>query len=141
MTPHPIRDERGHSYKKETSPAAISEGDWHVSASYLFAIDLLNDGYFWEAHEELEGLWLGAGRATPIGRFLQGLIQAAAALLKLDAGNLESAGKLTRVATAKLREPHGTFLGLDSEGVADALEQQLASVGAAPFNLRLVMPS
>lgn len=140
VTPHPIRDEGGHSYEKETSPAAITEVDWHISATYLFAIDLINEGYFWEAHEELEGLWLGTGRDTPIGQFLQAIIQTAAALLKIDAGKIESAGKLTRVAAAKLREPRSTFLGLDGERVAGDLEHQLVSVGHPPFNIELAMP-
>jgi hypothetical protein len=93
---------------------------------------LINNGYFWEAHEELEGLWLGSGRETPIGQFLQGLIQSAAALLKLDTGKLESAGKLARVAASKLCKPHGPFLGLDGECVARDLERQLASPGKPP---------
>jgi hypothetical protein len=140
VTPHPVRDEGGHSYKKESLPAAIEEGDWHTADTYLFAIDLINDGYFWEAHEQLEGLWLGTGRDTPIGQFLQGLIQAAAALLKLDAGKIESAGKLTQVAAAKLRKPCSPFLGLDGECVARDLEQQLVSPGNPAFKLELEMP-
>ena len=140
VTPHPVRDADGHSYKKETSSTAIDEGDWHTADTYLFAIDLINNGYFWEAHEELEGLWLGTGRDTPIGQFLQGIIQAAAALLKLDVGKIESANKLAQVAADKLRKPPSPFLGLDGECVADNLEQQIASPGDPPFKLELAIP-
>jgi hypothetical protein len=126
-TPHPIRDPEGHSYGKESAPAFIDEGSWSDCRAYLFAIDLFNHGYYWEAHEELEALWLGVGRNSPAGRFLQGIIQAAAALLKLEAAKLESADRLLTAASAKLREPSQPFLGLDGGKLADDLENAIRS--------------
>lgn len=139
-TPHPIRDPQGHSYirpadvrptcdsrsdEKEPSPATIDDGNWTECDGYLFAVDLFNHGYYWEAHEELESLWIAVGRNTAVGRFLQGIIQAAAALLKLEADNPESAGRLVAAAAAKLREPQSSLLGLDGAQLADDLEREL----------------
>ena len=50
------------------------------------ALNPTNRAFFWEAHEAWEAVWLAAGAETPVGRFLQGLIQAAAALLKRHVG-------------------------------------------------------
>ena len=95
--PHPIRDPEGHSYGCETPPEPFEPADWRNSATYLYAIDLFNGGFWWEAHEALEALWLGSGRTGPTADFLRALIQLAAACLKVRAGNRRAAqGLLTR---------------------------------------------
>jgi predicted metal-dependent hydrolase len=48
----------------------------------LAAIDLFNHGYYWEAHEAWESLWLGCGRTGVTADFLKGLIKLAAAGVK-----------------------------------------------------------
>lgn len=101
----------------------------------------MNEGYYWEAHEELESLWLGAGRDSEIGQFLQGLIQAAAALLKMDARNLRSAGRLVAAAGAKLRRPGRVFLGIDGSRLADSLERKLAEDDPDPVVIELDLPA
>jgi uncharacterized protein len=50
---------------------------------YLFAIDLYNHGYFWEAHEKWEGIWHALSRAGEAADLLKALIQIAAAQLKV----------------------------------------------------------
>jgi Domain of unknown function (DUF309) len=74
-------DERG-------SPNAtrFSLSAWRTSQAYLYAIDLFNAGYYWEAHEEWEGAWHSAGRTTPDARFVQGLIKLAACGVKAREG-------------------------------------------------------
>ena len=141
LTPHPVRDPDGHSYEKTSANETVDEDSWFTSETYLFAIDLLNDGYYWEAHEELEGLWLTAGRDSPIGRFLQGIIQLAAALLKLEAGKTQSATKLCEAAAAKLREPAQTYLGLDGERLAEQLEHRLGNPDQTLFRVDLILPT
>ncbi|MBI1348759.1 DUF309 domain-containing protein [bacterium] len=51
------------------------------------AIDLFNHGYYWEAHEAWEALWVAVGRSGPVADLLKGLIKLAAAGVKLRAGN------------------------------------------------------
>lgn len=124
-TPHPVRDRTGHSYGRKSEALSVDEASWRENTTYLLAIDLFNEGYYWEAHEELEAYWVGAGRNTRIGLFLQGIIQAAAALLKLEVGKPAAAASLAAAATAKLRANAEPVLGLDGPRLADALEARV----------------
>jgi predicted metal-dependent hydrolase len=49
-------------------------------------LDLFNHGYYWEAHEEWEGLWHACGRRGTTADFLKGLIKLAAAGVKVREG-------------------------------------------------------
>ncbi|HCK52018.1 MAG TPA: DUF309 domain-containing protein [Planctomycetaceae bacterium] len=83
-TPHPNRHPEGHSYKKK-GPAAkpLVNENWADNRSFLLALDLFNNGYYWEAHEELDKLLKITGAEDLIGRFLKGLFKLAAAGLKV----------------------------------------------------------
>ena len=75
-SPHPTRDPDGHSYKKMSERLLSFENkQWQSCDAYLYGIDLFNYGYWWEAHEALEVVWIAAGRKTETGLFIQGLIQ------------------------------------------------------------------
>lgn len=91
----------------------MTEEDWKSSESYRFGIDLFNAGYWWECHEELEGLWHAVGHETPIGQFLQGIIQIAAALLQESLGSRETAAALAGKGLEKLDQCDREFLGVD----------------------------
>ncbi len=61
-TPHPTRDPEGHSYGlPDLSLPDLNHENWRKSEDYLFGIDLFNEGYWWECHEVLEGLWHAVG--------------------------------------------------------------------------------
>src|SRR5215470_9912741 len=93
LHPHPVRDPAGHSYQAAPARTLI---DW------LFGVDLFNAFYFWEAHEAWEGLWAAKPRDSAPARMLQGLIQIAAALLKIHLGSLAGAAALSREGLDKL---------------------------------------
>jgi len=85
--PHPTGDERGHSFGRHESPAApLDETKWRENETWLFAIDLFNHGYYWEAHEAWEALWHACGRTGPVADLLKGLIKLAAAGVKSREG-------------------------------------------------------
>lgn len=112
--PHPRRDPAGHSYGREEEYLPVfSAADWSDCQPYLFGIDLFNHGYWWEAHEALEAVWLAAGQDTPTGHFIQGLIQIAAAQLKRFMGEGRGAQLLTESGVANLTWVDGTFLGIE----------------------------
>lgn len=75
--PHPNRSRPVGGGK----PAALAE-----SAAFSRGVELFNAGYYWEAHEAWEGLWLARGRRGPTAAVLQGLIKLAAAALKVREG-------------------------------------------------------
>jgi predicted metal-dependent hydrolase len=87
LFPHPMSDERGHSYGRHEPPAQpLDESTFRTNETYGYALDLFNHGYYWEAHETWEALWHAAGRRGPAADFLKGLIKLAAAGVKAREG-------------------------------------------------------
>lgn len=113
--PHPRNDPAGHSFSAdEEFLSHFAPDDWTNCEPYLYGIDLFNYGYWWEAHEALEVVWLAAGdRSTRCGIFVQGLIQLAAAQLKRVIGSERGAQSLTEAGCEKIAVAEGIFLGID----------------------------
>ncbi|MCP5468226.1 MAG: DUF309 domain-containing protein [Deltaproteobacteria bacterium] len=103
QTPHPVIDPKGHSFGKEEEKVDyIVPEEWKKNSLYLYGIDLFNFGFWWEAHEAWETLWLKTKKFNLEGQFLQGLIQMSAALLKLYQGNTKSFFKLFEESSKRL---------------------------------------
>jgi len=128
----------GRSLHPRTDPAREALGDpqrvqaldpaaWRAAEPYLYAIDLFNAGCWWEAHEVFEELWRAAGRDTPVGQFLQGLIQLAAAFLKAAIGSRAVAEGLARSGCTKLRGSPAVFLGIAAHELASSVERYFAN--------------
>ncbi len=82
--PHPIRDPRGHSHNRRfPTPPTLDHETWAENRCYLWALDLFNNGFYWEAHEEWERLWRATGSESNTGKFLKGMIKLAAAGIKV----------------------------------------------------------
>ena len=89
LHPHPTRHPAGHSYAPAAplhGRAAWDPSAWRTLDDWLSGVDRFNTFYFWEAHEAWEGLWAAVPRDSRPARTLQGLIQIAAALLKIHLG-------------------------------------------------------
>ena len=119
VDPHPTRDPQGHSYSEEPeAPAAFVPSErWRENELYLLGADLYNHGYLWEAHEAWEGVWHPSKRDPLQADHLQGLIQCAAACLKVPMGQPRGLERLTQNGTEKLervgRESGGTYMGVE----------------------------
>lgn len=114
--PHPITDPRGHSFGHRAERPEVPPPDrWADCPEYLWAVDLHNAGYWWEAHEAWEGLWQTLDKTGEQAIFIQGLIQVSAALLKARMGSAEGMRILVGTALAKLRPvaARGTYMGID----------------------------
>lgn len=119
LHPHPVRDARGHSHRYTAAPDRLRPWDpaaWRVLPEWLFGVDCFNAFYFWEAHEAWEPLWAAAPKDSVPRVLVQGLIQIAAALLKVHLGSASGALRLSRdgldkLATSATVAP--TLLGLD----------------------------
>jgi uncharacterized protein len=106
--PHPIRDAAGHSYGLPPETVEpIDESSWRTNATWLWAIDLFNHGFYWEAHEAWEGLWHAAGRRGATADFLKGLIKLAAAGVKHREGRPEGVRRHATRASALLSPSRG----------------------------------
>src|SRR5207344_243254 len=79
LFPHPTSDPQGHSFGHHSPTVQpLDESTYATNDSYLYALDLFNHGYYWEAHEEWEQLWHAMGRTGLTADFLKGLIKLAA---------------------------------------------------------------
>ncbi|QDT73758.1 DUF309 domain-containing protein [Lacipirellula limnantheis] len=87
-TPHPVSNPLGHMFGQHTArPAPLIPERWADSDEFRYGVDLFNHGFYWEAHEAWESLWLAAGRQGPTAIWLKALIKLAAALVKLREGS------------------------------------------------------
>ncbi len=67
---------------KALAPAVTQAETWHDNVPYLYGHDLMQTGYYWEAHEVWEAVWLASPANSPERLLLQALIQKANARLK-----------------------------------------------------------
>jgi predicted metal-dependent hydrolase len=113
--PHPRKDPGGHSYNQEEEFLIHFEPeDWPSCELYLYGVDLFNHGYWWEAHEAHEAVWIAAGqKSTACGQFVQGLIQLAGAQLKRFINEPKGAQSLTKAGVEKLSQVKGIYLGIE----------------------------
>jgi len=100
-------------------------------------IRLFNEGFFFEAHEVLEGAW-NVERGEP-RLFLQGLIQICAGLHHFQNGNLSGATALLSRGTEKMRRYPGTYLGMDAGSLlvdVRAFLKRISQAIASPSDAR-----
>jgi hypothetical protein len=97
--PHPNTDPQGHSFGQcHPVPEPLDPQHPECSLAFLTAIDLFNAGFYWEAHEAWEGLWIAADRIGQLADFLKGLIKLAAAGVKIREGQIRGVERHARRA-------------------------------------------
>lgn len=107
----------------------LTQHGWAGNEDYLFGIDLFNAGYFWEAHASWERLWAVAD-SPEIRRFLQAMVQTAAACLKARMG--EKAGARKLLDRARLESFEGCVLGVDARALARKARKFVEAGGEQP---------
>jgi predicted metal-dependent hydrolase len=93
---------------------------------YLGGIVLFNRHDFFDAHEVWESLWIES--SGPERRFIQGLIQAAVALVHFGNGNLRGAAKLFRSGRDYMTAYGPVYMGLDGAAFWRQMEACFADV-------------
>lgn len=98
----------------------LHPGEGHLPAwgnhAYAYGVDLYHAGFFFEAHEAWESVWLSLPKNDLQRTFLLGLIQNTAAQLKLATGQWAPARTLSRRALHYLelvRCHESPYMGLD----------------------------
>ena len=127
QTPHPTRDPAGHSYgARPASSRPPDPENWQACRDYLYGIDLFNHGYYWEAHEAWEGLWVACGRRGLTAQFLQALINLAATGFKARWGsargmkaNAETTTYLFKSVMRRIESSRLHHMGLDVRLLGD----------------------
>lgn len=77
----------------------------------------VEQGYFWEAHEVLEPVWMALPQGGAERAFVQGLIQVANAALKLRMNRPKAARRLCDIAAGHLDGLPAEIMGLRIETV------------------------
>jgi hypothetical protein len=129
--PHPVTDPRGHLFNAP-EPASLALDQLPMDPTlrrqtiaalfathpdWIYALDLFNEGYAWEAHEAWEHFWHALGRTTPEARLVQGLIHLAAAAVKIREGKAAGVTKHTQRARELLGELGAASVGESGVGV------------------------
>jgi predicted metal-dependent hydrolase len=129
--PHPERDPAGHSYQTPPRPVPLCQPQrWSKCSSYLRGIDLFNFGYYWEAHEEWELLWNGAGRHGALANFVKGLIILACAGVKAREGRPQGVEKHARRAAQLFQRTATTRLAAQGVAMGLCLDELIAAATA-----------
>lgn len=100
----------------ERANTVTESGNYSLSLAWMYGIRLFNEGYYWEAHEVLESVWLEAAHNSREKYLVQTVIQIANARLKLELGQATAASKLSVRAIACVERAfpraEGTRMGL-----------------------------
>lgn len=83
--PHPISDPDGHlrAFRPPES--------WGLDDHFRWGVRLFQNGYYWEAHEAWEHVWLELGRTSDEAVAVKGLIKLAASGVKCREGQANGA--------------------------------------------------
>jgi predicted metal-dependent hydrolase len=104
---------------KAQTPDRVCDRNWREVPAYLFGIELYAAGYFWEAHEVWEPVWMASAPNSRERLLLAGLIQLANACLKLEMGRPKAALRLIeetlRHLEACVRPASGPLMGIEVE--------------------------
>jgi hypothetical protein len=95
----------------------VADG-WEANEPYRYGAALCLNGFFWEAHEVWEAVWLACPPNSRERRLLRALIQVANAALKLAMGRANAGRRLLAEAEELIGEcrtagVETSFMGLD----------------------------
>lgn len=97
-------------HAKQLAPGVTQANGWQTNIPYLYGHDLKQAGYYWEAHEVWEAVWLATPANGPERLLLQALIQNANALLKSKMQR-ENAAERLQAQVEELRQDLVSRLG------------------------------
>jgi uncharacterized protein len=120
---------------RQASRRAEEQRSMSYPEGYLKGIELFNASQFWHAHEEWELVW--KSETGESRRFIQGLIQTAAALVHWQRGNPRGLQLNWGKARPKLSATPSPYWGLQLEPLLDSMDGLAAGRHAAPPALEL----
>ena len=99
-----------------------------ASSGLASAVQQVNEGRYWEAHETLEAVWLPA--PYPLRLFYYALIKLAVGLLHYERGNMGGARQQLQAAVDFLEPFSPRFMGLRVDLVVEDARARLEAVSA-----------
>lgn len=120
-------DEAFFAAVKAAAPALTRSDDAAGNPAWLYGLRLFNAGYYWEAHEVLEVVWMNAAPNSRERHLVQGVIHLANALLKAEMGRANACRRLAGLARLAFAEAFpsgaGRLMALDGAEVLRAAER------------------
>jgi len=111
---------------RATAWVGMSADELAASPAFRAGLAFFENGYFWEAHEVWEAVWMACAPNSAEHRFVQALIQLANAELKLAMEKPRAALRLCAIAGAHLDEAvaggNAELLGVSVTWVRGRLE-------------------
>lgn len=119
-TPRP--DEAVFAPLRQAASVATLPADHAESPAFLAGFEAFQAGYFWEAHEIWEPVWMALPPASRERHLVQGLIQLANAALKRAMGKAAASGRILVIADRELEAAFagyaGRLMGIDRSYIA-----------------------
>jgi predicted metal-dependent hydrolase len=109
-----------------------------ITQNYLEGIRLFNAGEFWHAHEQWEACWLAA--TEPESTFYKGIIQAAAALVHWQRGNLRGLRRNWEKSRPKLVALPNQMKGLNLHALIGDMDRFVIADGPPKYVPHLYLP-
>ncbi|MEO0362637.1 MAG: DUF309 domain-containing protein [Pseudomonadota bacterium] len=124
-------EEGAFDWIRDQAPAETTSAGAADNPAWAYGLRLFNAGFYWEAHEVLEPVWMNAAPNAPERALSQAVIQLANAALKREMGRPRAALRLCDIAEAHAREAgEGPVMGLDPAAVRGAARRLGSSVAA-----------
>lgn len=102
------------------------------TSAFRHGLRYLEHGFYWEAHEMLEPVWMALPEGSAERHFVQGMIQVANGRLKMCMGRPKAALRLCGLARGLLPEARdGAVMGVPvarMHGMIDSLEADVKNV-------------
>ena len=87
----------------------INKQNFFKHKDYLFAIDLLNYGYYWESHVYFEAIWHAHKRKGEVANYCKAMVKIAAGAIKHKQGRSISSKRLFKGANKILKGLSSNF--------------------------------
>ena len=115
---------------KSMVPEITKVAEWRDNTPYIYGFALMRGGFYWEAHELWEPVWMNCPPNSRERSLLRALIQTANAKLKIAMGRQHAAERLMAEALRDLVEVGdvATLMGVE----VARMRQALASMGLQP---------
>lgn len=98
--------------------AVTTSTDAHKNTAWRYGLRLINEGFYWEAHEVLEAVWMHALPNSRERFLVQGIIHCANAALKIRMDRESAAHRLSILAAECIerafRNADQELMGLDN---------------------------
>ncbi len=128
---NPRPDEAAFDAVKAAVPAETTTEGAAENVAWQHGLRLIAAGYYWEAHEVLEPVWMNAAPNSPERHLLRAAIQLANAALKQRMGRPKASLRLCDIAEDEARAAGpGPVMGLGGSPLVAATARLRAAVEA-----------